>query len=140
MANKKTKVPKKVAGVKVPRELRAKLQPVLKAAEHPVVADLIAAGIAAASAAIANSKMVRDAARKAGDEVEQAAEETAQQARRTGEMAKSIAIDFARHFIDAYESRPSSGGRTAKAKPAKPAKPKEASRAGKSRGSAGRSR
>jgi hypothetical protein len=118
MAKKQTKVPKKVAGIKVPRELRAKLQPVLKAAEHPVVADLIAAGIAAASAAIANTKMARDFARKAGDEAVDAADSTAKQARRTGDMVKSIAIDFARHFIDAYEGRPSTAG-SARAKPKK---------------------
>ncbi len=123
MAKSKTKGTKKIAGVKVPKELRDKLRPVMKAAENPIVADLIAAGIAAASAAIANSRTVRAAARQAGDDMEDVADAAAKGARRSGNAAKAIAIDFARHFIDAYEAGSSGGGKR-KSKPGRKAKTK----------------
>ena len=116
-------MPKKKTGkggktAKVRKNVRAKLQPVIKAAEHPVVADLIAAGIAAASTAIANSRTVRAAAARAGEEAEDAAEATARGARRTGSAARAIAIDFARRFIDAYEAG-GNGARSGKSKKGK---------------------
>lgn len=111
MARKKDGKPaKKIAGVKVPKDLRAKLQPVIKAAENPIVQDLLAAGIAAASAAIANSKAVRAASARAMGDAEDIADATARSAKRSGNAAKAIAIDFARHFIDAYEGKSSGGG------------------------------
>lgn len=116
MARKKDgKAAKTIAGVKVPKDLRSKLQPVIKAAENPIVQDIIAAGIAAASAAIANSKAVRAAAARAADDAEDIADAAGRSAKRSGSAAKTIAIDFARHFIDAYEGKSSGGG--AKAKP-----------------------
>ena len=107
---KKSKGSRTVAGVKIPKDIRKKMEPALKLAEHPVVADLLAAGIAAASAAIANSKAARAAARAAGEEASDAAAATAREARKGGDAVKAIALDFARHFIDAYEAGGRAGG------------------------------
>jgi hypothetical protein len=130
---KKNKGAMTVAGIKVPKNLQAKLRPVLKAANNPIVADLIAAGIAAAAAAIADSKAARDAARETGDELSDAADATAKQAKRTGAAVKDIAIDFARHFVDAYEAGSAGSGK------AKEKKSGKAKRGGGGRASAARS-
>jgi tRNA A37 threonylcarbamoyladenosine synthetase subunit TsaC/SUA5/YrdC len=114
MAKSKSKGAKTIAGVKVPKNLRTRLAPVVRVAEHPIVADLIAAGIAAASAAIANSRVARDAADKAGDEMEDVAAATTKGARKSGKAVRAIAVDFARHFIDAYDAGPS---KASKARP-----------------------
>ena len=48
----KLKVPKKIAGVKVPKEVRKAADPVLRALDNPLVADIAAAALVAAAGAL----------------------------------------------------------------------------------------
>lgn len=65
------KGPKRIAGVKVPKQMRKKLGKAGDFLQHPLVADLAAAALIAAAAALRENKNVRSAARtaktKAGD-------------------------------------------------------------------------
>ena len=72
--SKKSKIPKKVGGVKVPKEVRKAGDKALKlAAEHPVISDIVAAGLLAAAAALTGDKKLRDTARELGEEVKERA-------------------------------------------------------------------
>jgi hypothetical protein len=79
---KNSKIPKRIAGVKVPKELRNAADLALQLSRHPVVADIIAAGLLAAAAALKDSDAVKDAAKAAGDE--------ADALRRSGGRAKRV--------------------------------------------------
>ena len=65
--SKPTKLPKRIAGVKVPKRMRRPGGKVLDALSHPLVADMVAAGLIAAAAAVRDSNSVRRAANKAGE-------------------------------------------------------------------------
>jgi len=55
-AKKKAKVPKTIAGMKVPKEVRKAAKPVLRAMDNPVVMEAATAAFAAAVGAIAQRK------------------------------------------------------------------------------------
>ena len=60
------RIPKRIAGVKVPKELRRTGEKLLKLAEDPIVTDAISAALVAGAGALAAKKGVRGAARAAG--------------------------------------------------------------------------
>lgn len=72
MAGKKEKkdgttgslLPKSIAGIKLPKEVRRKLSDLAK---HPIVADLLAAGLVALAAKLKNEPEVKPTAAKAGE-------------------------------------------------------------------------
>lgn len=80
------KLPKRIAGVKIPKKLRKRAGPVYELISRPVVrnvlSNLIAVGLIAAADAMAKSKP----AKKAGKKARRAAAET-------GETAADRAID-----------------------------------------------
>ncbi|WP_106638597.1 hypothetical protein [Allosphingosinicella vermicomposti] len=55
-AKAKLKVPKTIAGVKVPKKVRTAADPVLRAVENPIVAEIAAAALVAAAGALTAKK------------------------------------------------------------------------------------
>jgi hypothetical protein len=70
---KPAKLPKQIAGVTVPKRLRRPGGRAMTALRHPLVADLAAAAIIAAAAAIRNNARVRRAAHTLRDQAGTAA-------------------------------------------------------------------
>lgn len=103
----KIKVPKQVAGVKLPKKLRKAGKKALKIAEQPVVGEAVAAALLAAAAALREDK--GSGAKAVGKE-----------AAKFGEALRAYAIDVARRTLDAWEESA-----------ATPAKAPHESRAGK---------
>ncbi|MGY4398609.1 hypothetical protein ACVWZA_003817 [Sphingomonas sp. UYAg733] len=85
-AAKAAKLPKRIAGIKVPRELRKSGAALLEKANSPIGREVIAAGITAIVAAAARSQ--------AGRKVTAKATETASNAAQTG-------VDDVRQIADA---------------------------------------
>ena len=72
--SKKTKLPKQIAGVKLPKKLRKKANKALDALDQPLVRNLAQVALAAASAAAAkHADQSRAAADGAADKAERAA-------------------------------------------------------------------
>lgn len=69
--------PKRIAGVKVPKRMRKSLGKTARILQHPVVADLVAAALLSAAAAIRENKTIWPAARKAKDRIAEAADDVA---------------------------------------------------------------
>ncbi len=65
MAKKSSKGPKRIAGVKVPKRMRKPLGKTGDLIQHPLIADIIAAALISAAAAIRGSTKVRSAAKTA---------------------------------------------------------------------------
>lgn len=97
---KQTKLPKKIGGVKVPKELRKAGEAAAEWARGPVISELAAAAMMAAAASLADGKKARDARREAGD----LASETVKEATAVGTAVKKILIDAARTLLDNYEN------------------------------------
>jgi hypothetical protein len=97
--DKKLKLPKKIAGVKVPKELRKKANKAIRIAENPAARELALMALGAAAAALAENKKVRrsaqDAAASARANAEDAMEEAREQARAAAETAREEAGEAA---------------------------------------------
>lgn len=132
----KLKVPKKVGGVKLPKELRRQAKKAMKLTESAAVRELAMAGLA-----LAAEKMI-ERARPSGAAARAAASNVIDQgpgkilkdslaALELGDVVRAAAVEGARRFLAGFEE----AGRTRRAKakaPAKaktPAKPKAASKA-----------
>lgn len=78
---KTKKLPKRIAGVKIPKKLRKRGAPIYELLKRPmvrtVVADMLAAGLLAAADALAKSKPAKKAGKKAKRVAEEAGETTA---------------------------------------------------------------
>ena len=85
---KNGKLPKRIAGVKIPKKLRKRGGEISVLLSNPLVADIVAAGLLLAADRIARKPKVK----KAGKAAKQAAEDTAQAA---GEGAGNIATVLA---------------------------------------------
>jgi hypothetical protein len=81
---KKTKLPKRIAGVKIPKKLRKRGGQVYAFLGSPVMSSIVAATLLAAADSISNKPKVK----KAGKKAKHAAADTAQ-------AAESNVIDFA---------------------------------------------
>lgn len=95
----KSKIPKKVAGVKVDKGLRKAGKKALKLASQPAVSEAIAGAMLAAAAALRDPPATKRAAASAAD----AAGEAGQEAIRLGDTLRSMAIGIARRTLDAWE-------------------------------------
>lgn len=109
---KKLKVPKEVAGIKVPKNLRKKAKQAIALAENPAVRDLALAGLAAAATAIAESaearrlaeagaRKAKKAAAKMADATSEAGSGTATGANQLGDLIRAAALEGARRLLDA---------------------------------------
>ncbi|HEU4960123.1 MAG TPA: hypothetical protein VFT56_06915 [Sphingomonas sp.] len=94
MAKKKKKaarLPKHIAGVKIPKAIRKSGGVLLQQANTPLGRELIAAGLVAAGAALAKKDDLRRAARATADEAEDAAELGARMAGQIGGVVAAAA-------------------------------------------------
>ena len=132
------KIPKKIAGVKVPRQVRKKVKKTIKAHAGPVVREIAAAAIGAASAKAGGP-------REAGERIARRFEGRTSveiDGDRIAEAFRSAALNGLRSFLEGLEDglakaeakagdhRPAPPARPKAAKkPKKPAKPKKPSAA-----------
>lgn len=113
-------LPTHLAGVALPQNLREVAATAQQLVRHPVVADIISAGVLAAVAALAENESVRRAARNVGDEAEDAADEAARTASRAKVAVKAAAGAMGKRLLDEVKSTAGvkKGGKTAKKEPA----------------------
>lgn len=97
MAREKTKVPKRVGGVKVPKKVRKQAKKALKLVDGAVVRDFAIAGLTAAAEAIV--KRGASQMRTAGDRQRKATLDTLD----LGDMIRAAAIEGARRFVAGFE-------------------------------------
>jgi hypothetical protein len=90
---KKAKLPKKLGGVKIPKELRGAAAAI---AAHPVISDIVAAGLIAAAAALTESKDVGKAAKAAGE----GADDAARKASKAKKVVKAAAGAMGAALLD----------------------------------------
>jgi len=108
----KVKVPKKVAGVKIPKQARKAANKAIKAAENPVVREIAAAALGAAGA-----RKAADAA-KNGNGASRIAGEIPADVERVAEAFRTAAVAGLRAFLEGLEEgfrddadKPASGRR-----------------------------
>src|SRR3712207_2875693 len=92
---------KRVAGVKVPKELRSAAA---KIADHPVISDVIAAGLLAAAAALTEPKAGKRALNASAEGAEDAAEATAREVNRLTRAARAAAGAMGNRIIEEVTS------------------------------------
>lgn len=105
----KTKVPKRVAGVKVPKAVRQAGRTALKLAEQPIVSETVAAALLAAAAALRDPPATKRAAGAAAG----AAGEAGKDSIRLSDSLRKLAIETARRTLEAWEaaeSKPRANG------------------------------
>lgn len=135
MAKKKSsKLPKTIAGVKVPKQLRKSGGRAVAALKHPLVADLAAAALISAAAALKGNQRVRAAAGDAADKAGDTARGLGAGAASLGTLIAAKAGEGARQLGSAYDSLGaggtgggdgSGGAKTKSGKPGKKAKAKK---------------
>jgi uncharacterized membrane protein len=116
--NQEERLPTHLAGVALPQNLREVAAAANQLMRHPVVSDVISAGVLAAIAALAENESVRRAARHAGDEAEEAAEEAARKASRAKVAVKAAAGAMGKRLLDEVKgaAAPKKNEKRAKAK------------------------
>lgn len=73
---KNSKLPKRIAGVKIPKKLRKSGAPLYALLQNPLVADLVAVGLVAAADAMTKTQTAEAAGKAAKHGAEDAAEAT----------------------------------------------------------------
>lgn len=91
MAKKSKKLPKKIAGVKIPKKMRKSGGELLARVNTPLGRELVAAGLVAAGAAMAKKGQAHRTAARAAGEVEDAAEAGARMASQIGGVVGAAA-------------------------------------------------
>jgi hypothetical protein len=96
---KKTKLPKRLGGVKIPRKLRKRGAPLYALMSNPmvrnVVADMLAVGLLAAADAMSKQPKVKKAGKKAKGAVEDVGEKAGTGAANLGKVLAFIAREGA---------------------------------------------
>ena len=105
--NKTSKLPKKIAGVKVPKELRDAGGMLARLARDPAAREV---ALAALTAALAARKESRTIARKALDETGEAAGKAGRAAGWVGPALTAAAVEAGRLLLEAYDSGGARGG------------------------------
>ena len=98
---KKLKVPKRIAGVKVPKKIRKSANKALAIAENPAARELAIAALTAAAAALADKKGTLDSGKEAGEDGLQTAKA---QAAKLGDMVIAAALEGARRLLEPLET------------------------------------
>ncbi len=112
----KVKVPKKIAGVKVPKKLRKEAKQALKLADSNAVRDLALAGLKLA----AENLLDRTKARRTTKAGREAVAEINLNALHLGDVLRAAAVEGARRFVEGFEEAQRAAASAAEA-PAKPA-------------------
>ncbi len=118
--DKSVGIAKRAAGLKKTAR-RVKDKTVKAAAQHPLVAEVVAAALVGAAAALKNPAKARQLAASAADEITAAGKS----ANAKGAALWLLALDIARRSVD------SMGGGASAAKPKKAAKPAKATKTAK---------
>jgi hypothetical protein len=96
----KAKVPKRVAGVKVPRKARSQAKKALKLTGSRAVRDLALTGLTlAAEAMVESARRGRKAGKSSLDSLD------------LGEIMRAAAAEGARRFLESFEEAKPAGGR-----------------------------
>lgn len=99
--DKGTKLPKKVAGVKIPKGLRKAGEAAVDLAQQPAVGEFVAAALTAAAASLmADSKAGKAVRREAAD----GASESLKEASAIGSAVKKVLLEAAREMLDSFEN------------------------------------
>jgi hypothetical protein len=101
-SKKDKKIPKRIAGVKVPKDLRKGGESLLALVNQPLAREI---AVAAAIAAVAASKDARKAAKKAREEAGDVAEEAADKVDWVGPAVTAAAAEVGRRLVDAYRGK-----------------------------------
>ncbi len=128
---KKIKVPKQIAGVKVPKKVRKAGNKALELADHPAALELAAAALSAAAAALQSQgrkRRVQDVtphlaqlARAETNGDGEGADRSREAASRLGDIVKAAALEGARRLLDnVAKPKPAAAAQAASA----PDKPK----------------
>ena len=91
----KTKIPKQIAGVKIPKTLRDSGKAAMKLAQNPVARELLSAGLVAAAAAVAANSRARKAAIDGGRDAADAVTGAATTASSSAAMIGAALVDAA---------------------------------------------
>src|SRR5438270_10704069 len=97
--DKKDKGKKADKAVKIPKPLRKAGKEALRLAREPAVAEIVAAALLSAAAALRGDKQVA----KAGKQGAEAAEDAGRRASKMGDSLRTLAIDLARRTLDNWE-------------------------------------
>lgn len=105
--DKKDKAKKADKGVRIPKPLRKAGKEALKLAKEPAVAEIVAAALLSAAAALRSDKEVA----KAGKQGAEAAADAGRQASKIGDSLRTLALDLARRTLDNWQNpEPAKGG------------------------------
>lgn len=97
----KVKIPKKIAGVKIPKELRkAANGAVSTLVAHPALGEIVASGLIAAAAALSESDALKKRAKAVGKEAEAAGDELAREASHAKMLMKAAAGAMGKALLD----------------------------------------
>ena len=103
----KVKIPKQVAGVKIPKKVRRKVKKAARMAESPVVREIAVAAAAAAAQAGAARAKARKAAAEAAQAVERSPGEPGvalpTDVDRVFDTVRAAALDGLRRFLEGLE-------------------------------------
>ena len=121
----KTKVPKRVGGVKVPKDVRKQFKKAMKLVDAPLVRDFAITGLTAAAEALV--QRTSSELRAAGDNQRKAT----LKALDLGDMLRAAAIEGARRFVEGFEQVRSETPAPARASAAKSTARKPATRTAK---------
>ena len=116
----KNKIPKSVAGIKVPKKLRKAGAKAVKLAQDPIVGEVVAAALLSAAAALREGNKPKAGAGEATAAKQSANAESAAEAKRQasqlGETLKGLALDVARRALEGLDDglRAKSGGGAAR--------------------------
>ena len=106
---KNGKLPKRIAGVKIPKKLRKRGAPLYALMQNPmvrnVVADMLAAGLLAAADALAKQPKVKKAGKNAGKAAKQTADEVGEAASTGAGNAGQVLAFIAREGAKALKNR-----------------------------------
>jgi hypothetical protein len=97
--DKGKKAEKADKGVKIPKPLRKAGKEALKLAKEPAVAEIVAAALLSAAAALRGDKQVA----KAGKQGAEAAADAGRHASKIGDSLRTLALDLARRTLDNWE-------------------------------------
>jgi hypothetical protein len=99
----KLKVPKRVAGLKVPKKVRKTANKALKLADNPLAMELAAAALAAAAASMKSRNGTAKAATAGAEDQLEAVRE---QAGRLRDLIVAAALDGAKRLMDGVDVQP----------------------------------
>ena len=94
-----TKLPKEVAGVKIPKKLRKAGSAAMDLAQQPIVGELVAAALTAAAASLMKDTKAGKAVRR---EAADATSGTIREASAIGTAVKQVLLDAARELLDSF--------------------------------------